>query len=116
VLLLVFLALAWVTSILQFVFPVGPDAAGWSLWGRNYIQWRDTQFTLTALLFIGLLLHVMLHWSWVCGIISTKVLRQSEKIDEGLQTIYGVAVLIGVLCVLSLGLIVALFTVEKPGL
>ena len=54
----------------------------------------DVQFATLCTFGFGILVHVMLHWNWVCSVITTQVLHTRERLDEGMQTIYGVATLI----------------------
>ncbi len=70
---------------------------GWTLWSLTYDQWRDVQFATLCTFGFGILVHVMLHWNWVCSVIATQVLHIRERPDKGMQTIYGVATLIGLL-------------------
>jgi hypothetical protein len=99
----------------RFVFPPGPDARGWLLWGLDYDQWATIQFGLTSILALGILLHVMLHWSWVCGILAAKLARNKKaKIDDGTQTIYGVGLLIVLLNLLGLAIAAAALSIRGP--
>ena len=75
VLLIAFFVFVWSAVIVRFVFPPGPDAKGWLLWGLDYDQWATIQFAMVAMLALGILLHVMLHWSWVCGILAARLSR-----------------------------------------
>ena len=60
----------------------------------------------------GILIHLMLHWNWVCSVIATQILTDRERPDEGMQTIYGVATLIVLLHLVGAGIVVALFFVH----
>lgn len=111
-LLLTFVAFGIVSTILQFVFPPGPAASGWMLWGWDYIAWRDLQFILLCIFTAEILLHVMLHWSWVCGIVTTRLLRQKAPTDDGIRTIYGVATLIVLLHVVGVTVAIAYLTIR----
>ena len=72
-----------------------PTAADrWSLLGLTYDQWRDVQFGSLCLLALAVLVHVMMHWNWVCSVIATQILHTRQRPDEGMQTIYGVATLV----------------------
>lgn len=110
-LLCAFLTLCAVSAILQFVFPIGPDAGGWRLWGWGYVAWRDFQFGVLCV-FAGLvLLHVMLHWTWVCGVVTTKIKPTKQRPDEGQRTLWGVGTLIVLLHVLVGVVVAALLTI-----
>ncbi len=114
-LLFVFCSLIAISVIVRFVFPPPLETKGWSLWGAGFEQWLSFQFGLVATLALGVLLHVMLHWSWVCGLLATKLARSKKvKIDDGLQTIYGVGLLIVVLTVFGVFLAAAQLSIRRP--
>lgn len=113
VLLLAFLGLVWCAAIVRFVFPPGPDARGWRLWGLTYDHWTTLLTGTVGLLAVGVLVHVMLHWNWVCGIVASR-LRGKGRVDEGTQTLYGVGVLILLLHLVGLVLAAAVLTVQPP--
>lgn len=94
---LMFVVLSIVAVIVQFVFPPGVAARGASLWGMSYGQWCSLQFMLIAVLGLGILLHVMLHWTWVCSVLSKRVLNLPDVPDDGIRTVYGVGLLIALL-------------------
>jgi hypothetical protein len=97
-LLCLFSVLMTVAAIVRFIFPPAIESHSWRLWGRTYDDWANLQFGLIATLALAILIHVMLHWSWVCGLIAAKLARNKKsKVDDGLQTIYGVGLLIVVL-------------------
>lgn len=93
----IFACLCITAVIVQFVFPVGVAARGWSLWGLSYGAWSSLQFGLIALLGLGVLVHVMLHWPWVCSVFAKRVLGRSRVPDDGIRTVYGVSLLITLL-------------------
>jgi hypothetical protein len=114
-LLTAFAVLIWSGVIVRFVFPPGTDAKGWYLWGLGYDQWATVQFTMVAMLALGILIHVMLHWSWVCGVVLTRLTRDKKaKLDDGTQTLYGVGLLIVLLNVLGLAIAAAALTIQGP--
>ena len=116
-LLLFFLALIWVTFVLRVAFPHATAASGYLLWGLSYDAWAGVQFALFLVLLGAILLHLMLHWSWVCGVIANRVSRlrgEKTRIDDGSQTIYGVAALIVVINILGVALAVACLSVQAP--
>jgi hypothetical protein len=115
VLLVAFVLLVWCSVVVRFVFPPGPSATGWKLWGYDFDQWAGLQFSLVGALFVGILVHVMLHWSWVCGVLASRLSRDRKgRVDEGLQTIYGVALLIAVLATIGVGVGAAVLSVRPP--
>jgi hypothetical protein len=115
VLLAAFVLLVWCSVVVRFVFPPGPSAAGWKLWGYDFDQWAGLQFGLVAALLAGIVLHVMLHWSWVCGVLANRLSRdRKSRIDEGLQTIYGVGLLIAVFVAIGVGVAAAALGMRQP--
>ena len=113
-LLLTVVFVGWVTVILQVVFPAPTMAAGWNLWGMSYDQWQRLQFFAVCFSGLVILVHVMLHWNWVCSVVVAQVLRHKGRVDDGKQTIYGVATLIVLLGFMLAGLIAATLMVKSP--
>lgn len=115
-LLVLFCSLMAIAVIVRFVFPPGPDAVGWLLWGHTYNEWCNLQFGLIAALALGILIHVMLHWSWVCGMAVTQFKRNKKaKLDDGTQTIVGVGLLIVLLNLIGLVVAAAAIGIELSG-
>jgi len=115
VLLVAFVLLVWCSVVVRFVFPPGPSATGWKLWGYDFDQWAGLQFSLVGPLFVGIVVHVMLHWSWVCGVLASRLSSDRKgRVDEGLQTIYGVGLLIAVLATIGVGVGAAVLSVRPP--
>ena len=115
-LLVVFSALCFAAVVVRFVFPPGPAAKGWTLWGLDYDAWGGIQFGLVAALALGVLVHVMLHWSWVCNMLAGRFLgSRTGRVDDGLQTIYGVGLLIVLLNVVGGAVAAAVLTIRGPG-
>jgi hypothetical protein len=100
--------------MLPVVFPAPSSAAGWTLWGWNIDQWWDFQFDILCVFAVTVLVHVMLHWNWVCSLVTTQILRTRKRVDDSMQTIYGVGTLIILLHLMAAGLIAALWSVHKP--
>ena len=116
VLLVVFMALCFTAVVVRFVFPPGPGAKGWTLWGFDYDAWGGVQFGLVATLALGILVHVMLHWSWVCNMVAGRFVKTRQgRVDDGLQTIYGVGLLIVLLAAVGGALAAAVLTIRGPG-
>lgn len=113
-LMLVFVALCAAAVIVRFVFPPGPAAKGWLLWGLDYDTWGGIQFGLLATLAFGILVHVMLHWSWVCNVLASRLGGRRARVDEGMQTIYGVGLLIVLLNLIGIVVAAAKLTIHGP--
>jgi len=112
--LVALLLIGWESAILQFLFPAPTMAAGWTLFGLTYDQCRDIQFATLCVFGFGILVHVMLHWNWVCSVVTAQILHSKERLDDGKQTIYGVITLLALLHLIGIGLIVAMFFLHRP--
>jgi hypothetical protein len=118
-LLTVFLLLCWSSVVVRYVFPPALRVQGWTLWGGDYLVWTDIQFGCLCLMAASVLLHVMLHWPWVCGVIANwQRKRQGEssapKQDSGSRTLWGVGLLIVILNVLGVGIAAAALCIQGP--
>jgi hypothetical protein len=91
------LTLCGVTTVLQFVFPAGHASDGLRLLNRTVEDWRRLQFAAVNVLAVLTVVHVTLHWNWVCSITSTLVLRRPPGRDHGSRTLVGVAILLALL-------------------
>jgi hypothetical protein len=118
VLLLVpFLALVWTSAVVRFVFPRGTVADGYSLWGMSHDRWCDVQFGALCVFCLVVLIHVLIHWAWICNYLASRLSRWKGTrvtIDDGLKTIYGVGFLIVLLTTLGLALAVASVMIARP--
>lgn len=113
-LMVLFVSLAIVATIVQFVFPPGTGARGWTLWTMDFNQWSSVQYGLVCAFGFASVIHVMLHWSWVCTIVARKLMKQSETPDDGIQTILGVGLLIALLLIGALIIGTAMMTIKMP--
>ena len=116
-LLVLFCAICFVAVVLRFILPVPSAGQRWYLWGVSDLGWHALQFGLVCALALGVLIHVMLHWNWVCGVTRAQLLgRKGEgrAKTEVLNTLIGVAVLIGVLNVIGLAVAAASLSLQGP--
>ncbi len=118
-LLCVFLTLCWSSVVVRYVFPPAVLSEGWSLWGLDYLTWTDVQFGCLCVMVACVLIHVMMHWPWVCGVINTwrkhqGKLSAAESLDSGSRTLWGVGLLIVLLNILGLGIALAAFAIQGP--
>ena len=119
-LLVVFVALLFFTVVLNYVFPPATVSQGWLLWGANYNQWVYFQFLVICTFTLLLLLHIMLHWTWVCGVTAgmlAKLRGGPKKMwDNGVRTIVGVGFMIVLLNILGLMIAIAALSIQGPDL
>lgn len=118
-LLLAFLLQCWISVVIRYSFPAATLAQGWELWGLDYLVWIDIQFASLCGFAAAILLHVMLHWTWVCGVIENWLRKRrgtpaAAKADTGSRTLWGVGLLIVILNVLGFGIAVAALSVQGP--
>lgn len=113
-LLLLTLGLAWTTCLLKVVFPRATRAGGWTIWALDYDTWSNVQVGLLGSFLLAVLLHLMLHWSWVSAVVRTRMLRRSGKVDDGTGTLYGVGTLILVVLFTVGFLVTAELTIQSP--
>jgi len=52
--------------MLKFVLPPRSGRQGLSLWSLDRHDWGDIHFYTTAALIALILVHLILHWQWVC--------------------------------------------------
>lgn len=117
ILALFFLALIWVQFILTFLFPLPSSTNGWSLWGLSYDGWSRASFWCFFAFAVLVLIHVMLHWSWVCGIVVHRVAKwkgRKVSLDPSTETLVGVGILVGILHLLGALYLVAMLTIRSP--
>lgn len=117
VLMLTFVLLIGVTAIIRFIFPPAALSAGWVLWGGTLDGWLNAQFFIIAAFMFGVVLHIMLHWNWICGVVAnwySKRKGRVERMDDGSKTIWGVGFLILVFNILGILLAIAALAIHRP--
>lgn len=80
----------------------------------DFNKWYSPQEGLICVFGFARTIHVMLHWSWVCTIVARKLLKQTETPDDGIQTILGVGLLIGLLLMSAAIVGTAMMTIQMP--
>ena len=56
----------------------------------------------------------MFHWSWVCNVLAARFGGRKARVDDGMQTIYGVGLLIVLLNVIGITVAAAVLTIRGP--
>lgn len=96
--LLAMLVLIVTGTWLWLVLPPGSRGGhGLELWGWGRHDWGDLHFWTAAVLVGLMILHVALHWDWVCAVIRIQLLGRKDhqkKPSATTQNLYGVAFLI----------------------
>ncbi len=115
---LAFLSVVFASCIVVFVFPSGPEAGGWMLWGLDYKGWSYVQVGCLGVFTLGVLLHLVLHWNWVCGYLANRASRRKGMpvvLDEGTRTLLGVGLLVGIVTLVGMLLGAAVIMLQSPG-
>jgi len=108
-----FLALIWMASVVRFVFPYGAVAFEYRLWGWSVEDWRTAEFAALCGFTVLVVVHVTLHWNWVCSVSNSLIRRRSRVRDDGGRTLLGVALLIAILHLVAAGLLWAKFSLRS---
>ncbi|QDU62990.1 hypothetical protein Pan216_38640 [Planctomycetes bacterium Pan216] len=115
---IVFLVVLWTAAVLEFLFPSGSRAIGWTLWGFDKPAWAALHFRILFAFGVMVLIHVMLHWSWVCGVamkmIARATCRPMKQLESSHQTLIGVGVLVVLLHLLGILYLSAMLTIHQP--
>jgi hypothetical protein len=94
--LIAILAMIGTGLVLYFVLPPGSGGRGLILWELGRHDWGDVHFWTAVSLAALLILHVALHWAWVCGTIRRLVhgpKRNAGRPRSALDNLYGIAFL-----------------------
>lgn len=114
---LLLISLLAVSGVVHFIFPAPTVAAGWTLWGLGLDAWSRIQLFALAAFALNVLLHLILHWSWVCGFLAARWSRRTghrAQVHDSAMTLYGVATLIAALTLLGTFLLAAELAVIAP--
>ncbi len=98
--LLVMLAMISTGLIIRFVLPPGTggrEGGGLRLWNWGRHDWGDLHFWLAVSLGALLILHVAMHWSWVCGLLRRRRSAPpgiSRPVSHAARNVSGVSFLV----------------------
>lgn len=111
---ILFLVQAWMFAVVHVVFPrgAGPD---WTIWGANVLDWSEALFALFCVFSVGVVVHVMLHWAWICGVVATRLLGIKATRDDGSHTLIGVGLLVFLVHLVIGGIFFAKLALVAPG-
>jgi len=106
VLLVLFMIQAWMLAVLHVVFPRGAGAE-WRIWGMTPLDWSEALFTTYCIFAVGIVVHVMFHWPWICGVVATRLFGRKAGKDDGSHTLIGVGVIVVLVHLLVIGILAA---------
>ncbi len=112
-----FLFVLTVVGVVHLTFPPASQASGWTVWGWSYDTWSNAEFIAVALFAICVIVHLILHWTWVYGFVATRLARRfntNASMTSSIKTLYGVMILIIVLTTLGGILLAAEFSAKAP--
>lgn len=116
--LFVLVGTLWTATVVRFVFPPSVNAKEWLLWGWTVDQWIGLSYGFLSVFTFLIVVHLMLHWTWVCGVIAARWLPRVDgkktTVDDGIRTLWGVGLLIALLGAMGFGLGVAVLTIQGP--
>ena len=105
ILLVLFMVQAWMFAVLHVTFPRGAGS-DWKIWGATPLDWSEALFLTFCVFSAAIVLHVMFHWAWICGVVATKFLGRKPGKDDGSHTLIGVGLLVLLVHILIIGILV----------
>ncbi|UCG58321.1 MAG: DUF4405 domain-containing protein [Phycisphaerales bacterium] len=115
--LLVMLGLAWTGLLIHYVLPPGTGGrhagSARTVWGLGRHDWGTIHFYLAVSLIGLMVVHVWLHWSWVCATVNK--LRCAESASGMQRVVYGIVLLLIIAVVMGGGLFWANSQVKSAG-
>lgn len=116
-LLAAFVVLLGTQILMHGVFPAASQSDGWVLWGLGYDTWSRVSFGSMAVFALGILVHLMLHWTWVCGFVTTRLSRRANRtisLKDGERTLIGVGLLTAVIVLILAFVLLAQLQMTRP--
>lgn len=107
----------WIAGVVFFVFPAPSESAGWNVFGYDFDQWSFALLLSFSAFCLGVLVHLILHWTWILGVITSRLSRwKGERVtlNESAKTLYGVGSMIVVLTILAILIMAAEFSAHAP--
>lgn len=117
ILLGLFVTLVAIAVVIESAFPAASAASGWALWGLTLDEWLAWQFRAVLVFAVAVGLHLILHWTWVCGFVAARLSERAGRritTNESTRTVYGVMMLIVILIGLMSAVAAAQRSVRGP--
>jgi len=93
------LGLLWTGLLIYFILPAGSGKHGLAVWGMGRHDWGDIHFWLAVTCLALVVLHVALHWTWVCTMV-LRIVGDPGKSSASKRNIAGLLA-----CIILVGLI-----------
>lgn len=98
--LLVMLAMVCTGLVMKYALPPGSGGKGLVLWSLTRHEWGDVHFWLSVAIAALLVLHVLLHWAWVCGTVRrlmglAQPTGRARRFRDNALAVFSLAVLCG---------------------
>jgi hypothetical protein len=108
---LVFFAKVWTGLLIHYVLPPGGGRGhALTLWGMNRHDYGKIHFYLALAMVALIIVHLWLHWSWICSVLSNLLgAPQPKRIRRFL---YGMVLLL-VICIVTAGSLLLVETQVK---
>jgi hypothetical protein len=98
---LVFFAKVWTGLLIHYILPPGGGRGyALTLWGMNRHDYGNIHFYLALAMVALIIMHIWLHWPWVCSILSNLFGTSQPKRNR--RTLYG-AILLLVIGIVTAG-------------
>ena len=91
--LLVFFAMVWTGCLMHYVLPAGGGRGHTlTLWGMNRHEYGKVHFYLALAMVALIIVHLWLHWPWICSTMSNLLGAQQPKRFK--RALYGMILLL----------------------
>lgn len=111
---LVVLWLIYTGLLMYFILPPGSGHRGMTLLGLDRHGWGDVHFWTSVAVLALVLVHVALHWSWVCTMVNRMLHRGGRGPGSRLRrNLIGVATILLLAGVMAGGLLLARAAIEQ---
>lgn len=109
------LGLTWTGLLMRYVLPPGTGGRhrdqALTVWGLGRHDYGTVHFYLAIAMVCLIVIHLWLHWSWVCGTVRRLAGRESPA--SGREGLYGIIALVVIAALISGGLLWAKSQVES---
>ncbi len=90
---LVLLLEIWTGLLIRFVLPPGQGRGkNWLLWGLNRHAYGSIHFYLAIAMIVLVLIHLWLHWAWVCSVFRNLLGRSVP--EKKTRALWGIGLLL----------------------